>query len=668
MSQPNARGTNKSGRQAHKGPTVAAVESTPIPSALIAGGALGLLLALIGSGMLSYGHLANVYPPGCGEGSGCAEATRSAWGSIPGIGWPTSHIGLAYFLALAVAWFTIARRGISSGLLFVVRLGALASVLLSVVMFTNGYVCKYCLLAHGGNLLFWLCVEMAARASAGRSLMPAKAALGVFVFATVILIPIQVVAQNLADEVVEKNFDDDIKAIEETPDEQREVFTGRYLYGPERAAIRIVALTDYQCPDCGKFESELRSIMNSRDDISLSIKQFPMSDKCNDYMQQDMHANACMAARAAETAGIIGGPDAFWDMHFWLFDQGGEFTNATFRGDLEAMGYDYQEFTSIMLGDQPMELIKKDIEEGVDLGLFFTPMVFINGVELRSPHLAGNITRAIEQLTRDNPQPMTIAQAKDIPPTAREKFVNDWDTTPVRTMPEDTHDFPTGDDDPILDIVVWGDYSEFNTVMVDVEIRKRMAVQDGIRYRFRHFPMDQSCNNLASRTIHPKACLGAQAVEAAGMVGGNKAWWDMHSSIMLNYLTYDIRLIEDAAKQLGYDANQVLAYLNTEDTNERILEDAQAGKDMGLDRVPFIFINGKRLFRIMMKNKIALDYIFDAKLGALTEQQQRGLRGADLGGIGKQNVRYTDPNATKTPPANAPPTNLQGPAGPPGEN
>ena len=35
-----------------------------------------------------------------------------------------------------------------------------------------------------------------------------------------------------------------------------------------------------------------------RDDVSVSAKHFPFSNKCNASMNQDMHPNACMAARA----------------------------------------------------------------------------------------------------------------------------------------------------------------------------------------------------------------------------------------------------------------------------------------------------------------------------------------------------------------------------------
>ena len=63
-------------------------------------------------------------------------------------------------------------------------------------------------------------------------------------------------------------------------------------------------LTDYQCPDCRRLEDEAMRLVEERDDLSLSIKHFPMCAEatpgvpCNKYVKRTLHANACWAARA----------------------------------------------------------------------------------------------------------------------------------------------------------------------------------------------------------------------------------------------------------------------------------------------------------------------------------------------------------------------------------
>lgn len=644
MPQGRKTGTRRAGHQAHRAqhspentPEAASARTADI---LLAGGSLGLLLAIIGSGILAMTHVMDLNPPGCGPGSGCDEATRSVWGSVPGLGWPTAHVGLAFFIAVTAAWIAAMKRGFTDGFMWLVRIGAMVSVALTVVMLVNGYLCRYCLMAHGGNLLFWACAETARRKGAGEDVLPLRAAVGAFVFATLLLIPVEVIARQQTTEQVAETRVEDVQKMIEAPNEEREGFTGRYLLGPEEAAIRIVAFTDYQCPDCQRFETELRGIMAERDDISLSVKQFPMSDKCNKYMPRDMHANACMAARAAEAAGIIGGEVAFWDMHFWLFDEGGEFTDATFPADLREMGYDSQEFINIMLSDQTLELVEQDIEEGMALGLFFTPMVFINGVELRNPHFPGNLTKTIEELSKRNPQPMTVVEAQDTPPTADEKYVNDWAAGRAFNLPQDTHGYPRGTSQPKTDVVMWGDYQDEMTSRIDMYIRFRFHLQEGIRYNFRHFPVDKSCNEFAWETVHPQACMAAQAVESAGILGGEDAWWDMHSSMAVNYLTMRPQLVFDVAENLGLDHEVIRLYMDSGAGAEAIQEDITAGKQFGLNRIPYIFINGKKIDRLTMGGELKIGLIFDHLLGELTEEQKRQME--MLAPRPPQQIRYRD--------------------------
>lgn len=615
---------SQTGRQAHKGPvaggvgTIESSASSAIPGGLFAIGIIGLLAALFGSGMLAYQHLSGLSIPGCGPGSGCAEAAASWWGSVPGIGWPTSHVGLAFFIALAIGWLISKSRGVSNAFLWSIRLGVVGSIVLTIAMFANGYICKYCLLAHAGNLLFWLSAEMARRRTGG-ALVPSSGALAVvvvFVLATVAMIPVEKMTQGRAEEQAEEQLAESTEKIIYTPVEEREVFTGRYLLGPEKAAIRIVALTDYQCPDCRNFETELRGIMENRDDISLSVKHFPMSSTCNKHMQgTNMHPNACWAARAAEAAGILRGNEGFWEMHFFQFDHGGEFTDATLPEYLRELGYDPQEFIKVLTSEETLKRVQSDIEEGVSLGMHFTPMVFINGVELRGAHFQGNLTRAIDRITAEQPEPMTVAEAFDTPPTAEEKYVEDWKIAYKSTIPPDSHEFPIGSDDPKADVVVWGDYQFPLVGQVNTAIRNRMAKQDGIRYSFRHYPINTSCNAYTEVNKHPNACMAAKAVEAAGILGGSDVWWSVHDAMFNSVDRLNETVVASLARNAGLDAGVHAQYMNSQRVDEAIAEDTLAGKQRALTSVPWVVINGRVVPRVTMEGQVRLDLIFDDILG-----------------------------------------------------
>src|SRR5262249_41914960 len=124
-----------------------------------------LLALAVGSlATLSYSHLSGMAIPGCGSGSDCDQATRSVWGTIPGIGWPVSHVGLAFFTALLITW--VSSPAISAGFRNAVRIGGLMSLLYTFVLVSTGLACKYCLAAHAANFVFWILVEWRARAVA----------------------------------------------------------------------------------------------------------------------------------------------------------------------------------------------------------------------------------------------------------------------------------------------------------------------------------------------------------------------------------------------------------------------------------------------------------------------------------------------------------------------
>jgi hypothetical protein len=116
--------------------------------------------------MLVIEHVSGLSIPGCGPGSPCQRATESFWGRVPIIGWPNSHLGLAYFLGLLVAWFTW-RRGVPSAARWTIRLGVLVSLGFTAVMILGEYMCPYCLATHLGNIAFWLLTEFATRRGRG---------------------------------------------------------------------------------------------------------------------------------------------------------------------------------------------------------------------------------------------------------------------------------------------------------------------------------------------------------------------------------------------------------------------------------------------------------------------------------------------------------------------
>ena len=585
------------------------------------GTGLVLLIVCVGaSGTLVWQHLTGLALPGCGVGSPCARATSSAWGTVPGSDWPIAFVGAAFFVAVAAVWIMCRGRP-SAGLQNLVRLGAVASLGYTAVMLAGDYLCPYCVTVHVANVGFWLVGEFAVMPAerAQRQLVTAAIA---FVLSTAGL----AAAETLQGRWVQEREQTELAQSTEQIIQQRQtespsgdpytagdVFTGRYRVGPENARIRLVIFSDYQCKDCARIEADIFAIFEERDDMSISIKQFPFSTDCNPYVPENLHPNACWAARAAETAGILRGNEGFWEMHHWLFDHGGSFTRPELLTRITEQGYDRGEWVKTMSGQESLDPVTADIEEAAMFGLRQTPLIYINGVELKGWRIANGVRQAVEALAATNVPPLTAAA--DRPKTQADLGFDTWLALQPQALPSDARSWayePVGSSDPLVDVTVWGDYQEPFTAEADGIIRAFMNGRTDVRYHFRHYPINQNCNPVGRATKHPYACLAAQAVEVAGMVGGVDGYWTMHVWLMENLAGFDEAALEQAVAALGFDADAFDAALQSAQASEAIHEDARAGRQAGLTRVPWIYVNGRFIERWRFVKREILSSILES--------------------------------------------------------
>lgn len=600
-------------------------------------GAALLLVALGNALALSVEHLGGLKLPGCGVESPCAKAAASAFGKLPlGTGrngepvyWPVSFLGSAYFFALLASWLTL--RGCTpTWLKFVIRLGALGSIFWIGAMITGGYLCPYCLAVHAGNLLFWLVAEQSRglpRRASGAT--PAIAGVLAFAVATGGLAFAEFdqraavereareqAEQSTADIVrnaqqgeshldLEPNQSEPIEADANTPADPNaggtpngdaedaslisSPFTGRYHVGPREAPIRIVAFTSYQCADCYLFEKELEPLLARRSDISFSIKHFPLSSKCNPLVNIDPQPNACVAAGVAEAAGILRGDEGFWQMHKWLFARRGGFNEQQLTAALVQFGYTPREFFQVVTSPEIGARIKADCLEGNALGLHFTPMIFINGVEFKGWRARGALTQAILTLAEQN----LPAQGPEVdhPPLAAEKYIEDWAQSPRQLDPKTTYRHTRGAPDAKIRIIMFSDYQSPPTAEAISDLDALIKDRDDVSFTWRNYPANSQCNPHVSKVFTPQSCWAAKAAEAAGRLGGDDAFWKLHDWLVANQDSFTEAALRGAAEQIGLDPDKLLAEMNSPEVAAIIQEDVEAGHKLGVQRLPTFFIN-----------------------------------------------------------------------------
>ena len=634
-------------------------------------GLLLLLGAIYAAGALSADHLGVFRLPGCGIDSPCAQAQESWFGAVPVIGWPTAFLGLAFFVALAVAWIGSA-KGVSKGFKWVTRVGAALSLMYVVAMVSGGYVCQWCLMSHLCNFAFLAIVETCRTARVGSKPAFVRGGVGFAAATALALIAVPVTAEMrerrdralLEEDIAKLTEANDARPDDATPAdapaddgdapggdgtadagasgapapdlgpwavrrpgeplpegdlyagiperwtgyEARTAlpaeasfsrgtgFVGNYLLGDVDAPIRIVVWSSYQCRDCQRIEKEIMGLLGSRDDVSFSHRHFAFAAPCMTKLTSNKHPNSCWAARAAETAGILRGPEAFWEMHEWLFERGGGFTDAEIRAHLSSQGYDVAQFLRMMQSERVVKLIQPEVDLSVDMGLSFTPFIFVNGVQFRGWGLSGGLTQYVEAVAGTNPPRAT--HAADRPPGRLDKFVGDWQNERTRqNMGSDFFRAERGAPDGDVEIVAFFDYSSENAKILHEEILYAMRGRSDVRYVVRHFPNNPDCNPEASGTFTEGSCLPAKVAEAAGLVGGPEAYARVHDWLFDNQLAHDEASIRVALPSLGLDPDEVFALLDSDDVMRAIRADAIWLRQQRLRSPAMVLINNKRVPR-----------------------------------------------------------------------
>lgn len=612
-------------------------------------GFLALDLAVIMTSLLVLEKMGSISLPGCGPQSACALAQNSAWGRVPlgSFELPVSFLGLGYFAGMLAAWL-ISRGRLPAILRGIAAFAGGVSVLYMGVIVSQGHYCPYCIVTHLANFAF-----VGAILKSPGTTMPALAPLAtaVVIFLGVNAGALAVKGKSEAQQAQkqEKELEESVRKIADqsakpnipgdgntqvqpaTPDKSDKPwtgpFTGRYRHGPEKAAYRIVLYTDYQCPDCFKVEKDIVELMKTRSDISLSAKQFPFNKDCNPTMSQTLHGWACGMAMMAEAAGLINGNDGFWAMHHALFDrqahsapgtQGAFVQDGEFAQFVMAMGYpDVPAFQQVMRDPRITQWIKSDCEEAVALGLYYTPMVFINGVELKGVFAQNAVSRAIATLDARKPEPR--GPEGDNPPMAAERHVSDWRESAVSRMPVDAMTFGKGPENARIRVAVIGDYQEAGTIEALRELSRLTAGRGDVRMDFRLYPFLRECNpNLPAPVPNQKdipqfsmACVAARAAKAAGTMGGPDAFWKMHEWLIQNSADVSFESVERAAGAIGLDAALFRVTMDTPATKAAIATDAGMMRNLLFKSgIPTIRINDKIIPRWKLKGDNILERIF----------------------------------------------------------
>jgi len=120
--------------------------------------------------------------------------------------------------------------------------------------------------------------------------------------------------------------------------------------------------------------------------------------------------------------------------------------------------------------------------------------------------------------------------------------------------------------------------------------------QGRVAIRFKHYPLDQACNPVMTRTVHDGACelaLGGVCAEEQGK------FWPYHDRIFSQPPTNPSN--EDVvrlATEAGLDGNAMRQCLASPGARAKVDRDIAEGRRLEVNATPTVFVNGKRLEQI----------------------------------------------------------------------
>lgn len=142
--------------------------------------------------------------------------------------------------------------------------------------------------------------------------------------------------------------------------------------GPEKAAVTVIEFSDYECPYCRKWQTEVygRLLKEYPDEVRLVFRDFPLSS---------IHPNALPAAAAANCANEQG---KYWEFHDRLFSMELGLNDKAYEAYATQLGLNVPAFLECYQSGRHEDEVQADYDYAAQLGVRSTPTFFINGIAI----------------------------------------------------------------------------------------------------------------------------------------------------------------------------------------------------------------------------------------------------------------------------------------------
>lgn len=147
--------------------------------------------------------------------------------------------------------------------------------------------------------------------------------------------------------------------------------------GAKQPLVRIVELSDFECPFCGKLAPSVQGVVKAfPKEVGVVFRHNPLDQACNPKVKKKFHDTACGAAYAGVCAEKEG---KFWEMHDKMFENSTALTGPNLVKWAGELGMDGSSFEACMGSPETKARVEADLKLGSDVGLKGTPLLVING-------------------------------------------------------------------------------------------------------------------------------------------------------------------------------------------------------------------------------------------------------------------------------------------------
>jgi protein-disulfide isomerase len=157
--------------------------------------------------------------------------------------------------------------------------------------------------------------------------------------------------------------------------------------GPEDAPIVIVEFSDFQCPFCKRFQDETAKQLLAAypGKIRFVYRHLPLTS---------IHPEAFPSAEASMCANE---QNAFWEYHDKIFESQDKLGRKLYMQIASDLNLDTTAFEDCLNAGKYKDLVQRDSDFALNLGVQSTPTFFINGLALAGAQPLSAFTQLIDK-------------------------------------------------------------------------------------------------------------------------------------------------------------------------------------------------------------------------------------------------------------------------------